>query len=129
MSPMADEVYDDAIVDIVGPETLVTEPVIVKVRASASIFPSSHLWLSTGHRHLLRHFQAAQLLRAIYTHINNAAAHKRALLRRVLYRGWPERVRAHPVRGRYRPRGSLAVLWAPASHAAHGFHAGPEGQR
>ncbi|KLO06976.1 S-adenosyl-L-methionine-dependent methyltransferase [Schizopora paradoxa] len=30
MSPMAEEVYDDAIVDVVGPETLLTEPVIIK---------------------------------------------------------------------------------------------------
>ena len=32
MSTMADDLYDEAIVDIVGPETMVSEPQIIKVR-------------------------------------------------------------------------------------------------
>lgn len=31
LSAMADDVYDDAIVDIVGSENLLSEPVIIKV--------------------------------------------------------------------------------------------------
>jgi protein arginine N-methyltransferase 3 len=32
LSAMADGVYDEAIVDIVGPDTMVSEPCVIKVR-------------------------------------------------------------------------------------------------
>ena len=37
MSAMKEEVYGEAIVDIVKPETLVSEPVIIKVRHSQQL--------------------------------------------------------------------------------------------
>jgi type I protein arginine methyltransferase len=32
MSVMASDLYDEAIIDVVGPETLLSTPVVVKVR-------------------------------------------------------------------------------------------------
>ena len=40
MSPMSEGVYDEAVIDVVGGETMLTEPVIIKVRPSP---PSSSL--------------------------------------------------------------------------------------
>ena len=34
LSAMAEDVYDDAIVDVVGPENLISEPIVVKVSTS-----------------------------------------------------------------------------------------------
>ena len=34
---MAEDVYDDAIVDVVGPENLISEPMVVKVPTSQSV--------------------------------------------------------------------------------------------
>ena len=35
---MADGLYDEAIVDIVGPDTMVSEPYVIKVRTSRNSF-------------------------------------------------------------------------------------------
>ena len=37
LSEMGANVYDDAVVDVVGPETVVSQPVVVKVRQPVSI--------------------------------------------------------------------------------------------
>ena len=37
---MAEDVFDDAIVDVVGPESLLSEPVVVKVCSAAAQFSS-----------------------------------------------------------------------------------------
>ena len=45
LSEMGTNVYDDAVVDVVGPDTVVSQPVVVKVRQPVSI-PSVVLQLS-----------------------------------------------------------------------------------
>lgn len=46
MSAMKEEVYGEAIIDVVKPETLVSDPVIIKVRQSIKV--SSLLYPSNG---------------------------------------------------------------------------------
>ena len=38
LSTMGTDVYDEAIVDVVGPKTVLSKPVVVKVNARRSLF-------------------------------------------------------------------------------------------
>ena len=96
LSAMAKDVYDDAVVDVVGPQTVVSEPVVIKVCLRSRLPVASSHHLPTGPLPWQHYCQAARLLVSIQACLDLRPPHQSALLRPLfryllhVYRG------AHP---------------------------------
>ena len=88
MSAMKEEVYGEAIIDIVKPETLVSDPVIIKV--CRTVKTSSHppnepsSPFHTGHIHPRRTTASTQLPILLLSRLHLNKTHKNPHLRAVL---------------------------------------------
>ena len=138
---MGGHVYNDAIVDVVGPQTVVSQPVVVKVRQRSPIAANgcSQLPSYQGPAPARDHAQTARLLLSLQADLDRLAAHQSARLRPLLRHLLHQHPGPHP--GRHRrlrrpgwrpdPRGGVAAGRAPVPGAANELrgaaHGPPEG--
>jgi hypothetical protein len=86
MSAMKEEVYGEAIIDTVKPETLVSDPVIIKVRESTKVssHPPNENFLHVGHIRPRRSTASTQFPILFLPRLHLNETHKNSHLRVVL---------------------------------------------